>query len=214
MAPRIQGAYLGPMKSTLHRLLLLAFPLAASSFLASCAVYDHPSAGHHPSSGSGYATFHTLPSDYSGDAYYYNDQYYAGGRYEPGTYSHQGRTYNHRYYHDGRYLYGGDLRQASSTSYRNQPVRSSTSTRYVTYQTLPRDHTGDAYYYNDRYYAGGRFEPGNYTHQGRSYENRYFHNGQYLYGGDYRQSASAASTRSTIQRSGPIHRTSVQRASF
>ncbi len=69
----------------------------------------------------------------------------------------------------------------------------STSTRYVTYRELPKDYSGDAYYYNNRYYAGGRYEPGTYSYQGRTYDNRYFHNGQYIYGGDYRQSASVVS---------------------
>lgn len=62
-------------------------------------------------------TYRDLPSNYSGDAYYYNNVYYAGGRYEPGTYSYNGRTYSHRYFHNGQYLYGGDYRQSASAGY-------------------------------------------------------------------------------------------------
>ena len=62
-------------------------------------------------SGSSYVTYTRLPQNYAGSAYYYNNRYYAGGRYEPGRYTYQGRTYNSRYYHNGQYLYGGSHRQ-------------------------------------------------------------------------------------------------------
>ena len=92
----------------------LPYRLRPLSFLASCvSEYDQSAGPIHPSQ-SGYTSYVSLPSDYSGDAYYYNNRYYAGGRYEPGTYSYNGRTYTHRYFHDGRYLYGGDYRQPAS----------------------------------------------------------------------------------------------------
>lgn len=192
------------MKKPLHRILLLAFPLAASSFFASCASDHYQSAFRNLPSESGYATHVTLPSDYSGDAYYYNDRYYTGGRYEPGTYTYNGQTYNHRYIHDGQNLYGGEYRRQGASG---SVVRSSPSTRYVTYRTLPRDHSGDVYYYNNRYYAGGSYEPGTYSYRGRTYDHRYSHDGKYIYGGEYRPAVTSVSTQRTIQRSSPTYRT-------
>ncbi len=195
------------MKTPIPRILLLAVPLAASAFLTACVTEYDQGARYNAGSRIGYNTYAALPADYSGDAYYYNNRYYAGGRYEPGTYTYRGRTYNNRYFYDGQYFYGGDYRQqAASTSYGGPRVSASTS-RYVTYRELPRDYSGDAYYYNNRYYAGGRYEPGTYSYGGRTYDNRYFHNGQYIYGGDYRQSASVVSPQRSIQRSGTTYRT-------
>ena len=204
------------MKSHLCRILLLASPLAASSFLASCVSNDYRGASHQYSDGTGYVTYDTLPRDYSGDAYYYDNRYYAGGRYEPGRYSYGGRTYDHRYFHDGQYLYGGDYRrQAAAASYRGSSARSSTSVGYVTYDTLPRDYSGDAYYYDNRYYAGGRYEPGRYTYGGRTYDHRYFHDGEYLYGGDYRRPVSTVQYQSNVRRRySPVYRTTTQRMSY
>lgn len=154
----------------------------------------------------GYVTYTSLPADHAGDAYYHNDRYYTGGRYEPGIYTYQGRKYDHRYFHNGQYLYGGDFRQQDAAVTSKRPAFRASKTGYVTYRNLPRNYSGDAYYYNNRYYAGGRYEPGVYTYQGRKYDHRYFHNGQYLYGGDYRQQASAASAQNTVQRSAPNFR--------
>jgi hypothetical protein len=197
------------MKPLHIRPLILALPLAITSFLASCVTDDYQSSGDNASSSGRYMTYASLPSDYSGDAYYYNNRYYAGGRYEPGTYTHEGRRYNDRYFHNGQYIYGGDYRQsASPVSYRDSSFRPSTSTNYTTYRTLPSNYSGDAYYYNDRYYIGGRYEPGTYSYQGQSYDHRYFHDGQYFYGGDYRQSPTVVSTRTTLQPSSPAYSTS------
>lgn len=75
-------------------------------------------------SGSGYVTYTTLPRNFAGSAYHYNNRYYAGGRYETGRYTNQGRTYNSRYYHNGQYLYGGSHRQpAVQVSSRGQVLR-------------------------------------------------------------------------------------------
>ncbi len=188
------------MKTPLPRILLLAFPLAASALLTSCISERLESTSDNPSE-VGYTTYTSLPEDYSGDAYYYNNRYYAGGRYEPGTYTYRGRTYQDRYYYKGEYIYGGEYRQrAGSATYQEPAIRASNRSGYVTYQTLPRDYTGDAYYYNNQYYAGGRYEQGTYAYRGRTYDQRYYHNGEYIYGGEYRQPASTTSTRTTTRR--------------
>ncbi|MCF8176773.1 MAG: hypothetical protein K9K30_16175 [Burkholderiaceae bacterium] len=62
-----------------------------------------------------------------------------------------------------------------------------TASGYGTYNVLPTNYVGSAYYYNGRYYAGGRYQTGRYNYQGRSYDNRYYYNGQYFYGGRYQQ---------------------------
>jgi hypothetical protein len=191
------------MKLLNLRLFVLALPLAATSFLASCVIDDYPSTGYNAPSASRYVTYTSLPSNYSGDAYFYNNRYYAGGRYEPGTYTYQGQRYNDRYFHNGQYIYGGDYRRSTS---RVSSVLPSTSTSYVTYRTLPSNHLGDAYYYNNRYYAGGRYEPGTYSYNGRNFDNRYFHDGKYLYGGAYRQSSSVVTSQGTFQRATPTYR--------
>ena len=56
---------------------------------------------------------------------------------------------------------------------------------YRSYNTLPQNYAGDAYYYGGRYYSGGRYESGRYYYGGRPYTNRYYHNGRYYYGGRY-----------------------------
>jgi hypothetical protein len=179
------------MKTLNSRISLLALTLAASTAMTSCVSSPYRTSRHHGPSATVHTTYTSLPADYSGDAYYYNDRYYAGGRYEPGTYSYEGRTYNHRYFHNGKYIYGGVYRQHSpSTSYRAPVSRATSASGYVTYRSLPRDYSGDAYYYNDRYYAGGRYEPGTYSYEGRTYNNRYFHDGRYIYGGEYRRTDS------------------------
>ena len=96
----------------------LALPLAASTLLTSCVTDPYQSQLFDQPSDSGYTTYVTLPENYSGDAYYYNNRYYAGGRYEPGTYTYRGRTYNNRYFHNGQYIYGGEFRQSRTTTRR------------------------------------------------------------------------------------------------
>ena len=56
---------------------------------------------------------------------------------------------------------------------------------YGTYEVLPNDYQGDAYYYGGRYYSGGRYESGRFYDQGQPYGSRYYHNGQYYYGGHH-----------------------------
>ncbi len=198
------------MKTPLPHVLLLALPLAAASLLTSCV--SGPYQTTLPSE-VGYTTYTSLPAGYSGDAYYYNNRYYAGGRYEPGTYTYQGRRYNNRYFHNGQYIYGGEYRPQAAV-YQEPAIRGASPGGYVTYRTLPRDYSGDAYYYNNRYYAGGRYEPGTYSYRGRTYNHRYFHNGQYIYGGEYRPSGASVSTTRTVQRSEPVYRTTTRRVSY
>lgn len=49
----------------------------------------------------------TVPEDYDGNVYIYNDHFYHGGRYEPGDFTWEGRHYTGRYFHDGKWIYGG-----------------------------------------------------------------------------------------------------------
>ena len=171
------------METKRATLLLMLLPLAAAMLLSSCT-----STGYYPGGGR-HTTYGTLPRNYSGPSYFYNNRYYAGGRYETGRYSYGGRTYVNRYYHNGQYLYGGAYRQVPiRTVYGPMPVQVRGG-GYMTYNTLPPNYAGTAYYYDNRYYAGGRYETGRYTNQGRAYTNRYYHNGQYLYGGAHQQHA-------------------------
>lgn len=64
---------------------------------------------------SGYRTYTTLPTNYSGNAYLYNGRYYSGGEYQNGNYNYQGRTYTNRYNYNGQYYYGGDHRAYGSS---------------------------------------------------------------------------------------------------
>lgn len=67
--------------------------------------------------GSGASVYNTLPFGYSGNAYYHNNRYYSGGRYQPGTFNYQGQSYNGRYQHgNGQYLYGGQHQNYPSKS--------------------------------------------------------------------------------------------------
>ena len=64
---------------------------------------------------SGYRTYTTLPTNYSGNAYLYNGRYYSGGQYQNGNYTYQGRPYTNRYNYNGQYYYGGDHRAYGSS---------------------------------------------------------------------------------------------------
>ncbi len=101
---------------------LFVLPLLLAAAITSCVDTGHyggprqPYGGASLSAGRGYYT--TLPSNYVGNAYYYNGRYYSGGNYQTGTYTYQGRTYNNRYYQNGQYLYGGVHQHHGSTSTR------------------------------------------------------------------------------------------------
>lgn len=64
---------------------------------------------------TGYRTYTTLPTNYSGNAYLYNGRYYSGGQYQNGNYTYQGRPYTNRYNYNGQYYYGGDHRAYGSS---------------------------------------------------------------------------------------------------
>jgi hypothetical protein len=49
----------------------------------------------------------TVPDDYDGYYFLYNDHYYHGGKYETGDFVWEGRHYRDRYMHDGKWIYGG-----------------------------------------------------------------------------------------------------------
>jgi len=49
----------------------------------------------------------TVPEEYDGDYYTYNNQYYHGGRHESGAFEWEGRPYTDRYEHEGKWIYGG-----------------------------------------------------------------------------------------------------------
>ncbi len=98
-------------KQTMFYITLLS--LAASLLLSSCT-----NTGYNPG-GGGYATYASLPPNYSRTSYYYNNRYYAGGRYETGRYSYGGRVYANRYYHNGQYLYGGAHQQHNGRNARS-----------------------------------------------------------------------------------------------
>ncbi len=63
------------------------------------------------------------------------------------------------------------------------------SSGYNTYNTLPGNYVGGAYFPPGRY-TDGRYQTGSYAYQGRPYSNRYFYNGQYLYGGSHQHHGS------------------------
>lgn len=94
-------------------ILRLALPVLAVLGISSCADTQYvsgPGPGintGYQAYGTGFVTYSRLPVNYAGNAYYHQNRYYAGGRYETGSYSHNGRTYSNRYYHNGRYYYGG-----------------------------------------------------------------------------------------------------------
>jgi hypothetical protein len=71
---------------------------------------------------------------------------------------------------------------SASVGYGNNPA---TYGGFRTFNTLPGNYAGNAYFYNGRYYSGGRYETGRYQDQGRSYTNRYYHDGRYYYGGSH-----------------------------
>ncbi len=112
------------MKTQIFRPVLL--PVLAALALASCAgtrYVSGPGPGintGYQAYGTGFVTYSTLPVNYAGSAYYHQNRYYSGGRYETGRYRHQGRTYTNRYYHNGRYYYGG--RHQTYPAYSRSPL--------------------------------------------------------------------------------------------
>ena len=105
---------------------LFVLPLLLAASITSCVdtgYYGGPrsSMGGGVAVGGGRGYYTTLPSNYVGNAYYYNGRYYSGGNYQTGVYTYQGRTYNNRYYQNGQYLYGGVHRHYGSPSSHGSP---------------------------------------------------------------------------------------------
>ena len=84
------------------RLLSKIALVALSGLLSSCTFSEY-SFGKVIS----YGGVSSLPSDFSGNAYYWNGSYYTGGRYEAGRFYYIDRFYNSRYIFNGKDLYGG-----------------------------------------------------------------------------------------------------------
>ncbi|HBJ87969.1 MAG TPA: hypothetical protein DDZ88_29750 [Verrucomicrobiales bacterium] len=101
---------------------LFVLPLLLAASITSCVdtgYYGGPRSSYGGASvGASRGYYTTLPSNYVGNAYYYNGRYYSGGNYQTGTYTYQGRTYNNRYYQNGQYLYGGVHQHHGPTSSR------------------------------------------------------------------------------------------------
>jgi hypothetical protein len=84
------------------RSLLKILLLAVAGLLVSCTFSEYPFGNVLP-----YGGVTSLPSGYTGNAYFWNGSYYTGGRYETGRFHYIDRFYNNRYMFNGRYLYGG-----------------------------------------------------------------------------------------------------------
>ena len=78
--------------------------LVLSGSLVSCTFSEYPFGKVLP-----YGGVSSIPSGYTGNAYFWNGSYYTGGRYESGRFHYIDRFYNSRYMFNGEYLYGGSL---------------------------------------------------------------------------------------------------------
>lgn len=94
-------------------------------------------------------------------------------------------------------LVGASLTSCVVPEYTGGSVAPLTSSlTFGTYETLPTNYVGDAYYYQSRYYYGGNYQNGNYIYQGRPYSSRYYYNGNYYYGGRHEHRDSRLPQRS------------------
>ena len=98
----IQCPFECPAQILKMRLLSKIAVVAVSGLLASCTFSEYPFGKVIP-----YGGVSSLPSGYSGNAYYWNGSYYTGGRYERGRFHYIDRFYNGRYIFNEKYLYGG-----------------------------------------------------------------------------------------------------------
>lgn len=96
--------------------------------------------------------------------------------------------------------------------YPGGPGYSSVGLGYGTYNSLPRNYVGDAYYSGGRYYSGGLYQSGSYSYQGQPYSNRYYHNGQYYYGGSHQHYGNQGRPQHTTTSHSPYSRTRVSAA--
>jgi hypothetical protein len=93
------------------RILLKIAVVALSGLLVSCTFSEYPIGKVIP-----YGGVSSLPSGYSGNAYYWNGSYYTGGRYERGRFHYIDRFYKGRYMFNEKYLYGGSYQYIQGVS--------------------------------------------------------------------------------------------------
>jgi len=98
--------------------------LTVSGLLVSCTFSEYPFGKVIP-----YGGVSSIPSGYTGNAYFWNGSYYTGGRYETGRFHYSDRYYNSRYMFNRRYLYGGNLQYIQGVN--NYPYSGYSSTRRV-----------------------------------------------------------------------------------
>jgi hypothetical protein len=87
------------------------------------------------------------------------------------------------------------------------PGYSSVGLSYGSYNSLPRNYVGNAYYSGGRYYSGGQYQSGAFSYQGQPYSNRYYHNGQYYYGGTHQHYGNQGRPQHTNTSYGPYSQT-------
>ncbi|MFM8831364.1 MAG: hypothetical protein ACKOHM_10230 [Spartobacteria bacterium] len=108
------------------RSLLQIALLAVCGMLASCAFNEYPSGKVLPHGGVS-----SLPTGYTGSAYFWNGSYHTGGRYETGRFLYRDCFYNSRYLYEGTYLYGGNLQYIQGvTEYPGEGYSSSARRAY------------------------------------------------------------------------------------
>jgi hypothetical protein len=78
--------------------------ITCCGLLVSCTLSEYPFGKSIP-----YGGVSSIPSGYTGNAYFWNGSYYTGGRYETGRFYYNGQLCDSRYMFNGRYLYGGNL---------------------------------------------------------------------------------------------------------
>lgn len=121
----------------MHALLKIAL-LAVSGLLVSCTFSEYPFGMVTP-----YAGLSSIPSGYTGNAYFWNGRYYTGGRYETGRFHYIDRYYNSRYMFNGRYLYGGGMqyiRGVNDYPYRGYSSSQRTYEKHRYYQPFHHQH--------------------------------------------------------------------------
>jgi hypothetical protein len=111
------------MTKDYRRLAPLVLSASVSFLLASCVDPGYSGASIRSYRTGANTVYTTLPSTFSGNAYFYNGRYYSGGSYQTGRYRDQGRSYNTRYYHNGRYYYGGEYQNHTGNPVRKEARR-------------------------------------------------------------------------------------------
>lgn len=99
--------------------------VALSGLPVSCTFSEYPIGKVIP-----YGGVSSIPSGYTGNAYFWNGSCYTGGRYETGRFHNTDRFYNSRYAINGRYLYGGSLQYVQGVNEYPDRVYPSTQRAY------------------------------------------------------------------------------------